>query len=104
MIELVKRVLGIEPPVDLKQLVQEGAIIIDVRTPKEYSSGHIKNSVNIPVDEIEVNFQKLPSMSTPVITCCASGVRSGKAVGILKSNGYTNVYNGGSWNQLQNKL
>lgn len=104
MIELVKRVLGMEPPVDFKQQVQQGAVIVDVRTPQEYTSGHIKNSLNIPVNEIAADFQKLPSKDAVIITCCASGMRSGKAAGILKANGYTNVYNGGSWDQLQNKL
>ena len=104
MIELVKRVLGIEAPVDFREQVKQGAIILDVRTPHEYSSGHIKNSVNIPVNELTANLQKLPGKDAAIITCCASGIRSGKAAGILKTNGYTNVYNGGSWDQLQNKL
>jgi phage shock protein E len=104
MIELVKRVLGLNPPVDFKQQIKQGAVILDVRSPQEYTTGHIKNSINIPVNEIAANFQKLPSKDTTIITCCASGMRSGKAVGILKANGYTNVYNGGGWNDLLNKL
>ena len=76
MIELVKRVLGIEPAVDFKQQVQQGAIILDVRTPQEYTSGHIKKSVNIPVNELTSNFQKLPAKDAAIITCCASGMRS----------------------------
>lgn len=104
MIEFVKRVLGIEPPVDFKQYVKQGAIIVDVRTRQEYTSGHIKNSINIPVNEINGHLDKLPAKDVTIITCCASGIRSSKAAGILKSNGYTNVHNGGGWDQLQNKL
>lgn len=104
MIELIKRVLGIEPPIDFKEKLKQGAIILDVRTPQEYTSGHIKNSVNIPVNEITANIRRLPSKDSVIVTCCASGIRSGKAVGVLKANGYTNVYNGGSWHELQNKL
>ncbi|MES2765251.1 MAG: rhodanese-like domain-containing protein, partial [Bacteroidota bacterium] len=40
----------------------------------------------------------------PVITCCASGVRSGAAVNLLKTGGFSEVYNGGSWTGLQRKL
>jgi phage shock protein E len=104
MIEFVKRALGIQPAIDFKQYVKQGAIILDVRTHQEYTTGHIKNSVNIPVHEIAANLHKLPAKNVAIITCCASGVRSSKAAGILKSNGYTNIHNGGSWNQLQNQL
>jgi rhodanese-related sulfurtransferase len=41
---------------------------------------------------------------TPIITCCASGMRSGSAKNLLKSNGFTQVYNGGSWMTLRNKI
>jgi phage shock protein E len=104
MIELVKRVLGIDPPVDFKQQLKLGAVILDVRTKEEYDSGHIANAINIPVNDIVDNLHRLPGKDVCIITCCASGIRSGKATGILKTNGYTNVHNGGSWNQLENKL
>lgn len=104
MIEFVKRVFGIEPPVDFKQHVKQGAIVLDVRTKQEYISGHIPNSINIPVNDISTNIGKLPAKDVTIITCCATGIRSGKAASILKTTGYTSVYNGGSWEQLQNKL
>jgi len=40
----------------------------------------------------------------PIITCCASGMRSASAKSILKSNGFTEVHNGGGWSSLQNKI
>jgi rhodanese-related sulfurtransferase len=104
MIDLIKRAFGIKPPVDFTKLVNQGAIILDVRTLSEYSSGHIKKSLHIPLNEIATNLHKLPHKDIPIITCCASGMRSSKAAGILKANGHTTVYNGGGWSQLQNKL
>jgi len=90
------------PSVDLKQLVKEGAVIVDVRTKGEYAGGHIKGSVNIPLQVLDNSLGKLKKDKT-IITCCASGMRSGSAKSLLKSKGYT-VHNGGGWMSLQNKL
>lgn len=104
MLSLIKKMLGFGPAVDFAQLVKEGAVIVDVRSKSEFASGHIKGSVNIPLDTLSNNLSKLKSKDKPVITCCASGMRSASAKGILKSNGYTQVYNGGGWYGLNNKI
>jgi rhodanese-related sulfurtransferase len=103
MFESIKKLLGIKT-VDYAQLVNDGAVILDVRTKGEYGSGHIRGSVNIPVDQLGKNLQKFKDKKRPIITCCASGMRSASAKGILTSNGFLNVYNGGSWMSLNNKL
>jgi len=103
MFESIKKLLGIKT-IDYAQLMKEGAIILDVRTKGEYGSGHIKGSVNIPVDQLPKNLQKFKDKKRPIITCCASGMRSASAKGILTSNGFSEVYNGGSWMSLNNKL
>lgn len=103
MITTIKKLLGFGPKVDYAQLVKQGAIILDVRSKGEYQSGHIKGSINISVDSLSNNLAKLKK-DKPIITCCASGMRSASARSILKSNGYTEVYNGGGWNSLQNKI
>jgi rhodanese-related sulfurtransferase len=101
MIGLLKRILGFGPAVDYAQLVKQGAVILDVRTKGEYAGGHIKGSLNISVDQLQNNLHKLPNKEKPIITCCASGMRSSSAKGILISNGYTTVHNGGSGLQNQ---
>lgn len=101
---LIKQLLGLGPKADLAFLVKQGATILDVRSKGEYDGGHIKGSMNIPVDNLNSGLSKLKDKSKPIITCCASGMRSAAAKGILKSNGYTQVYNGGSWRSLQNKI
>ncbi len=103
MINTLKKLFGIGPSVNYAELVKQGAIILDVRTKGEYAGGHIKGSMNISVDALNNNLGKLKDKSKPIITCCASGMRSASAKSILKSNGYTQVYNGGSWHSLQNK-
>jgi rhodanese-related sulfurtransferase len=98
---LLGRLFGIKQ-VDFKQLVKDGAVIVDVRTVGEYKTGHIKNSVNIPLSDIQRSLNKIPKNKT-IITCCASGMRSGSAKQILISNGYT-VQNGGGWSSLSGKI
>jgi len=88
--------------VDYKQLVKDGAIILDVRTPAEYKGGHIKGSMNIPLQELQASMIKLPKGKS-IIACCASGMRSSSAKGILKSAGF-DAHNGGGWMSLQGKL
>ncbi len=104
MINIIKNLFGFGPKVDYAELVKQGAIILDVRSKGEYGSGHIKGSINISVDVLNNNLNKLKDKNKPIITCCASGMRSASAKSILKSNGYTNVHNGGSWISLQNKI
>ena len=104
MIQALKNLLGIGPKVDYAELAKKGAIILDVRSKGEYSGGHIKGSINISVDTLNNNLSKLKDKNKVIITCCASGMRSASAKSILKSNGYTQVHNGGSWYSLQSKL
>jgi rhodanese-related sulfurtransferase len=89
---------------DYAQLMSEGAVILDVRSHGEYVSGHIKGSVNIPVNKLSENLNKLKSKNKPIITCCASGMRSASAKGLLESKGFTKVINGGSWQSLAKKI
>ena len=95
MLEALRKLFGFGPKVDLGELIRDGAIIVDVRTKGEYSSGHVKGSINIPLDQLGSNLAKLKKDKV-IITCCASGMRSGVAKSQLKGKGYENVYNGGS--------
>ena len=72
------------------ELIDDGAIVIDVRTIDEYNSGHIKTAINIPLDTIDtINYDK----NKKIIVYCATGVRSLQAVKVLSDMGYTNLYN-----------
>ncbi len=103
MIAVLKKLFGGGTEVDYAGLVAAGATIVDVRTREEFRGGHVKGSVNIPLNELQRNLAKLKKDKT-VITCCASGMRSGSAKNILRSSGFASVYNGGGWMSLQNKI
>jgi rhodanese-related sulfurtransferase len=103
MIDTLKKFFGIAPKVNYAELIAKGAIILDVRTGSEYKTGHIKGSVNIPLQILLSNLSKLEK-NKPIITCCASGMRSSSAKNILKSKGFREVYNGGGLMSLQNKI
>ncbi len=104
MIQTIKKLFGLGPKVNLKELIAQGAIVIDFRSKGEYSGGHVKGSLNIPLDQLGNNLQKLKNKEQTIITCCASGMRSASAKRILKSHGYNNVHNGGSWYKVQQYL
>ena len=99
---LLKSLFGIGPKIDYKEVVSNGAMIVDVRTKGEYKGGHIEGSINIPLPELNKKVNKLDK-SKVIITCCASGVRSGSAKNILKSSGFE-AYNGGAWRVLKGKI
>ncbi len=84
----------------LDQLIKKGAIILDVRTEKEYETGHIEGSKNISLGTIRERYTELdPNKS--YITVCSHGLRSVKVETILKEKGFKHVYNGGAWSDLQ---
>lgn len=88
---------------DFYSLARHGALIVDVRSPEEFASGHIDESINIPLDRINDKASYLKKCGKPVITCCRSGMRSGIAEGILKMAG-VQVYNGGTLDKLRQKV
>ncbi|MCR9251798.1 MAG: rhodanese-like domain-containing protein [bacterium] len=85
--------------VDYAQLLKDGAIVVDVRSKGEFQSGHVKGSMNIPLDQIKSNAQNLKKKNKVLILCCASGMRSGSATSILKKEGIE-CYNGGGWKKV----
>jgi rhodanese-related sulfurtransferase len=104
MINTIKNLLCKGAKTDYAQLIKDGALIIDVRSKGEFAGGHIKGSINIPLDQLRNNLNKFKDKSKPIITCCASGMRSSSAKSLLESSGYVKVYNGGGWSSLQNRL
>jgi len=101
MLDFFKNIMGGGSNADFSDLIDnKGAIIIDVRSKGEYQGGHLKNSINISLRDLESNLSKLKK-DKPIITCCASGARSASAKSILISNGFSEVYNGGAWQNLQ---
>lgn len=83
-----------------KSLKSGKSTVIDVRSRSEYAGGHVANSINIPVDELDERMSEIKQMTQPIILCCASGGRSGLATIILKKNGIENAINGGPWMQV----
>jgi rhodanese-related sulfurtransferase len=99
---MLRSLFGLGPTVDLTELIEQGATIVDVRSKGEYAGGHAKGSINIPLDTVLKSLNKIPK-GKPVITCCASGMRSGAAADQLKNHGYE-AHNGGPWTKVQAAL
>ena len=101
---LIVWVFSSKESIDYRQKMEEGAIIVDVRTPEEFNRGHIDNSINIPLHLLEESLSLLKNKNQTIITCCASGMRSERAKRILKKEGYQAIHNGGGWSSLQSKI
>ena len=83
---------------DINQGVQEyknatGAVLLDVRTPQEYREGHIPDSQNVPLQQLDKVEEVTENKDTVLYVYCRSGARSRQAVSLLKHMGYTNVHN-----------
>jgi monofunctional biosynthetic peptidoglycan transglycosylase len=88
--------------VDARTHLKQGALVIDVRSPREYNSEHLPSAVNIPVDGIETALPvRVPDKNKVLLLHCQSGMRSAVAMKKLKSIGYTHVYNLGSLPQAK---
>lgn len=84
--------------VDYKELISNGAIIIDVRTPQEFKSGNAKGSKNFPLQSLSSNVSKLKGKE--VVLVCRSGARASQAKSMLTKSGIK-AHNAGAWQNLR---
>jgi rhodanese-related sulfurtransferase len=83
----------------LREAIKNGAFLVDVRTPSEFSGGSVKGAVNIPLDKVPSQLSKFKDKKY-IVVFCRSGNRSSQAKSILEQNGFQNVINGGSWENV----
>lgn len=100
---LVKSSFGLVNKMDLKKIqndIAQGGLLIDVRSPEEFSEGHVKNALLIPPTQIFS--AKLPEeKSMPIYLYCKMGPRAEFAAGVLKERGYTKVTNLGGLDDME---
>ena len=91
-------------PAKARELIAAGAIVLDVRTPDEYREGHVASATNIPVDDVDAHLADIaklaPDKAKPIVVYCAAGKRAARAKQRLEAAGYTNVVNGGGYDDL----
>jgi phage shock protein E len=80
-------------------IVKEGAFLVDVRSAGEFAGGNVKGSINIPLDQVANQLSKFKGKEQ-IVVFCRSGNRSSQAKSILEKNGFTNVTNGGTWQNV----
>ena len=101
MFSLIRRLLNLDN-LDIPQFLEDGAVVIDVRTPQEFDQGHADNSVNIPLAQLPNRLQDIKDLDKTVLLCCRSGMRARSALTMMKGVGIE-AYNVGSWNAVQSK-
>ena len=84
--------IDIDAGVEVYQMTKN-AVLIDVRTKEEYAQGHIPNSINLPLSELDQILKEVPDKNTPLFVYCQSGSRSARAVKSMKKAGYVDVTN-----------
>ncbi len=90
---------------DAIEHLKHGALVIDVRSPGEFNSGHLAKGINLPLDEIETALpERVKNKNQVLLLHCASGMRSGLARQKLRAMGYTNVFNLGSYRRAESIL
>jgi len=95
---IVMRRSGQVPKKEAAEYVKQGALVIDVRTPAEFNSGHLSQAFNMPVDEIDALLpSKVKDKNRVILVHCKTGLRSKKAKSKLLRHGYTNVFDLGSY-------
>jgi len=99
MLGLFKQLFSRADEQTLLERIRDGALLVDVRTSAEFRNGHVKGSVNIPLDQLS---QQLPMLKDKphIVVFCRSGNRSAMAKSLLERNGFTNVTNGGTWQKV----
>jgi rhodanese-related sulfurtransferase len=81
-------------PTEAVRLMNQGAVLVDVRTRAEFDGGHILDARHVPQDEVAQAAETLKRFKEkPVIVCCESGMRSGAAARVLQGQGFTTVVN-----------
>ena len=83
----------------IEEYLNDGAVVIDVRTVGEFSDGHVKGSKNIVLNSIPTKVEEIKKLNKKVIAVCRSGARSGQATSFLKQQGI-DVINGGPWQNV----
>ncbi|MFA6060131.1 MAG: rhodanese-like domain-containing protein [Taibaiella sp.] len=100
---ILSTLFGNKDNVQLSAAIKEGAFLVDVRTPGEFSAGSVKGAVNIPLDTVANQLARFKGKKN-IVVFCRSGNRSSQAKNILEQNGFQNVINGGTWQNVQNTI
>jgi len=84
----------------LKEALRRGAIVIDIRTASEFDREKVSDSINIPIDRININLRRIVQMNRPIIICSNSDSENERVIDVLKANGVREIYNGGNWTKM----
>jgi phage shock protein E len=103
MFEFIKNIFAPKDNTKLIEAVANGALLVDVRSPQEFASGHVPGSINIPLDRIATSTDTFKE-AKQIVVFCRSGNRSAAAKGLLNHKGFDNVINGGTWQDVNECL
>lgn len=83
------------------KMINDGALLVDVRSPGEFKDGHLSGAKLIPVGEVASRIAEFgDDKDRQIVVYCKRGARAAKAESVLRENGFTNVFNGGGYSDL----
>lgn len=88
---------------EIKEYLEKGAVILDVRTKGEWDEGHSNVAKHIVLTTVPLNIDEIKSWNKPVVAVCKSGGRSSQATQFLSQNG-VDAINGGPWQNVDQFL
>lgn len=100
MFGLIRNLFSSPDTTLLSEAIHNGAFLVDVRTPAEFAEGSVQGAVNIPLDRLPGQLAKFKGKKS-IVVFCRSGNRSSQARYILEQGGFRNVFNGGTWKNVE---
>ncbi|GAB2542992.1 rhodanese-like domain-containing protein [Spirosoma aerophilum] len=101
MLTILKSIFGSAEKENITELLAQGAVLIDVRSAGEFAGGHAKGAVNIPLDQLDNQLNKIKAYHKPIVLCCASGMRSARAKNWLAGQGVSDLHDAGGWRSIK---
>lgn len=99
MFNIFSSMFGSSDTGNLSEVIENGAFLVDVRTPEEFAMGHVPGSVNIPLDQVPARVKDFKGKGD-IVVFCRTGNRSGQAKRFLEAQGIEKITNGGSWQNV----
>lgn len=103
MFNLFKNILGNSSDEGLKEAIEAGAFLVDVRSSGEFAGGSVKGAVNIPLERVPSEISKFKNKKS-IVVFCRSGNRSSQAKSFLVQKGFTNIVDGGTWQNVRSQV
>jgi len=97
---ILSKLSNCQPDDKCWQLIEQGATVIDVRSPQEFAGGHLPNAINVPLNTLATWVVSVDNSQQIFLLYCGAGIRAQKGCDILNASGLASVVNAGALKDL----